>query len=211
MNGTTRARVVVLAGPSGSGKSRLAARLHSAHGWPVVRLDDFYRDGTDPRLPMRELGGTRLVDWDDPESWDADAAVDALRRLVAEGSTEVPRYDIARSRAVGTDRVVVAPAQLVLAEGIFAAEIIGRLGDEGLLHSAWCVRHRRWLSFVLRLVRDLSERRKAPHILLRRGLALYRDEPHVVARMEQLGARCATPYEAASALAVTDSAAGERR
>ena len=110
-----------------------------------------------------------------------------------------------RSASVGTDRVSLAPGQLVLAEGIFAAEIIGRLGDEGLLHSAWCVRHRRWLTFVLRLVRDLSERRKAPHILLRRGLALCRDEPPVIARMERLGARCARPREVAGALSGADS------
>jgi len=32
----------------------------------VVRLDDFYRDGDDPALPTRDLGGTTIVDWDDP-------------------------------------------------------------------------------------------------------------------------------------------------
>jgi deoxyadenosine/deoxycytidine kinase len=37
---TGRARVVVLAGPSGSGKSRLAERLRDRCGWPIVRLDD---------------------------------------------------------------------------------------------------------------------------------------------------------------------------
>lgn len=63
------ARVVILSGPSGSGKSRLAARLQAARGWPIVRLDDFYRDGGDPALPMTDLGATRLVDWDDSRSW----------------------------------------------------------------------------------------------------------------------------------------------
>ncbi|MEO7061545.1 MAG: ATP-binding protein [Lapillicoccus sp.] len=205
------ARVVVLAGPSGSGKSRLAARLHAAHRWPIVRLDNFYRDGDDARLPMRDLGGTHLVDWDDPGSWDAEAAVAALRDLVTHGAAEVPRYDIPRSAAVGTDRVSIAAGQLVLAEGIFAAEIISRLGDEALLHSAWGVRRPRWLTFVLRLVRDLSERRKAPHILVRRGLALCRDEPRVVARMERLGARCATPREVEHALLEATSTDGRAR
>ena len=48
-----RRRVVVLAGPSGSGKSRLANRLHAARGWPVFRLDDFCRDAVDPRSVFR--------------------------------------------------------------------------------------------------------------------------------------------------------------
>jgi len=46
--------VVVLAGPSGSGKSRLEL--------PVLNLD-FYRDGSDPLLPE-----TGAADSDDPGS-----------------------------------------------------------------------------------------------------------------------------------------------
>ena len=45
------ARVVLLSGPSGAGKSRLAARLRAERGWPIVRLDDFYRDEDDPAMP----------------------------------------------------------------------------------------------------------------------------------------------------------------
>jgi len=193
-------RVVVLAGPSGAGKSRLAARLHAAYAWPVVRLDDFYRDGADPALPMVSLGGTRIADWDDPRSWDADAAVDALRRLVTSGRSEVPTYDLARSAAVGSRLVEAPQGSMVLAEGIFAAEVVQRLRDGGLLHSAWCVHHGRWVTFGRRLVRDLAERRKPPAVLLRRGLALCRDEPAVVARMERLGACPATPTEVERAL-----------
>ena len=63
----------MLAGPSGSGKSRLAARLHAAHGWPIFRLDDFYRDEDDPAMPRSE--GLGIVDWDHPDSWDGDRAV----------------------------------------------------------------------------------------------------------------------------------------
>ncbi|HEY6742948.1 MAG TPA: ATP-binding protein [Lapillicoccus sp.] len=188
-------RIVVLAGPSGAGKSRLAARLQAAYGWPVVRLDDFYRNGDDPALPTRELGGTTIVDWDDPASWNAAAAVAALEQIVRTGSVEVPVYDIARSAAVGTARVDAPPDALVVAEGIFAAEILKDLGDAGILQSAWCVRHQRWVTFVRRLVRDLAERRKPPLVLLRRGLALSRAEPAIIARMDRLGATCATPLQ----------------
>ena len=54
-------RLVLVAGPSDNGKSRLtlASRL------PQVRLDDFYHDADHPGLP-RTLG---IPDWDDPATW----------------------------------------------------------------------------------------------------------------------------------------------
>lgn len=194
-------RVVVLAGPSGSGKSRLAERMQAAHGWPIVRLDDFYRDGDDPALPRSEELG--IPDWDDPASWDADAALAALGELVREGRTITPVYDISTSRAVGEQQIVAGREGLVLAEGIFAAEIIPHLRETGLLHSAWCVRHHRATTFVLRLVRDLGERRKPPMTLLRRGLVLMRAEPAVVADLMVKGARPASPRAAERAICGT--------
>ena len=185
----TTARVVVLAGPSGAGKSRLAARLQTAHGWPIIRLDDFYRDEDDPAMPRsKELG---IVDWDHPDSWNRDAAVAALATLVEIGEVETPVYDISRSRAVDTTTVHASPHDLILAEGIFAAEIIADLRERGLLAGAYCVHHHRLVTFVWRLLRDLSEHRKPPWTLVRRGLALMRDEPRVVARQESLGAASA--------------------
>jgi uridine kinase len=184
--GAPTARVVVLAGPSGAGKSRLAERLHAAHGWPIVRLDDFYRDEDDPAMPRSlELG---IVDWDHPDSWNRAAAVDALGALVTTGSVSTPVYDISLSRAVSSATVEAGPHDLVLAEGIFAAEIIGDLREGGLLAAAYCVHHRPVVTFVRRLARDLRERRKPPWTLVRRGLALMRAEPSVVARQEALGA-----------------------
>jgi uridine kinase len=181
-----RRRVVVLAGPSGAGKSRLAERLHAAHGWPVFRLDDFYRDEDDPAVPRHEELG--MVDWDHPDSWDADRAVAALARLLDTGRTELPVYDISTSRAVGHHEVTAAPEDLVVAEGIFAAEIVSRLAESGMLHSAWCVHHRPMVTFTRRLLRDLRERRKAPTVLVRRGWVLMRDEPGIVERQTALGA-----------------------
>ena len=132
-----------------------------------------------------ELG---IVDWDHPASWNRAAAVTALATLVTTGEVVTPVYDIARSRAVDTTTVLAAPHDLILAEGIFAAEIIDDLRQRGLLAGAYCVHHHRVLTFVWRLLRDLSEHRKPPWTLVRRGLALMRDEPRVVARQEALGA-----------------------
>jgi uridine kinase len=174
------ARVIVLAGSSGSGKSRLAERS----GYPVVRLDDFYRDGDDPDLPRLAIG---VVDWDDPRSWHAQDAAAALERLCQTGRAEVPIYDIAADRRSGSRVVELGGANLVVAEGIFAPEIVAECRERGLLAAAICLRRPRALTFVLRLARDLRERRKPPWVLVRRGLLLFRREPDIVAAAIRLG------------------------
>ncbi len=202
-----RTRVVILAGPSGSGKSRLAARLAAHHHWPIVRLDDFYRDQDDPELPMS--AGLGIPDWDDPRSWNGEAALAALRTLVDTGSCELPIYDLPTSRAVGTTTLTAGPGDLILTEGIFAAELIGPLRAEGLLHSGWCIIHRHpGVNFLRRLARDLRERRKPPHILVRRGWALMRSEPSVIERQRKLGANCARATVVEDTLAAHRPGAG---
>ena len=202
-----RTRVVILAGPSGSGKSRLAARLAAHHHWPIVRLDDFYRDQDDPDLPMS--AGLGIPDWDDPRSWNGEAALVALRSLVDTGSCELPIYDLPTSRAVGTTTRTAGPGDLILTEGIFAAELIGPLRAEGLLHSGWCIIHRHpGVNFLRRLARDLRERRKPPHILVRRGWALMRSEPSVIERQRKLGATCARATVVEDTLAAHRPGAG---
>ena len=74
------------------------------------------------------------------------------------------------------------------------------LRREGLLADALCVRQNRTLTALRRFVRDLSERRKPRTSCVRRGLALWRDEPHVVAEAQADGARCIHPREAEAEL-----------
>jgi uridine kinase len=188
----TPARIVVLAGPSGSGKSRLASRLADGLGLRVLRLDNFYRDGDDEALP-RAFG---IVDWDDPTSWNRAAAVEAACTLAREGTVEVPTYDIPTSRATGTSRLDTGDAPLVVAEGIFAAQVIPELRDAGVLADAICLTHLPVVTFARRLTRDLRESRKPPLTLLRRGLFLLRQEPRIVARQVALGAVPCSPDEA---------------
>jgi uridine kinase len=52
------------------------------------------------------------------------------------------------------------------------------------------------VTFWRRLTRDLREHRKPPLVLVRRGLALLRDQRRVVAHAVALGCRPVTPDEA---------------
>lgn len=180
--------VVIVAGPSGSGKSHLAARL----GWPVLRLDDFYRDADEPGMPRSSLG---IVDWDDPASWNAVDAVGAIAQLCASGSTEVPVYDIAASRRTGTQSLE-APAGRFIAEGLFAPVIVDACREAGLLSAAICLRRPPLVTFALRLTRDLREGRKPPRVLVRRGWRLLRDEPRIVAEAVAHGCSPMSPRAA---------------
>jgi uridine kinase len=172
------ARVIVLAGPSGAGKSRLAARVRL----PVLHLDHFYKNGSDPSLPrLTEGPNAGLVDWDDPRSWLRDEAVVAIERLCSEGNAEVPDYDIARDGRCGSSVLDLAGASLFVAEGIFAQEVVGPSTERGLLAAAYCLRQHPLVTFWRRLTRDLREHRKPPLVLLRRGVALLRAQRRIVA------------------------------
>lgn len=195
--GIPRARVIVVAGPSGSGKSRLCARLRSAFGTPVLNLDDFYKDGDDPTLPRRRIGpGQEIVDWDDPRSWSGEDAMRAMVDLCRDGGADVPVYDISHDGRVGEVRISLDGSAYVVAEGLFAHEVISDCRDRNLLVDAICVRNPRLLTFFRRLTRDLREHRKPPWVLLRRGWLLMRSEPHVVARTVACGATPMTSQQA---------------
>ncbi|MFB7606569.1 uridine kinase family protein [Streptomyces gardneri] len=196
-------RVVLLAGPSGSGKSSLAA----VTGLPVLRLDDFYKEGDDPSLPL--VDGSADIDWDSPQSWDADAAVAAIVELCRTARTHVPVYDLATSSRVDSERFDIGRTPLFVAEGIFAAEIVSRCRDLDVLADALCLRGRPSTTFRRRLARDLREGRKSVPFLLRRGWRLMRSERAIVARQTELGAHPCAKDEALGRLAA--AAAGRHR
>ena len=191
---------MLLAGPSGSGKTHLAEES----GLPIVDLDHFYKNGDDPTAPRHPTLG--IVDWDDPRSWDAESALDALEQLCRSGSAEVPVYDISRDGRVGARRVDIGDTPAFVGTGIFAAELVAPARDRGLLRDAVVVKRSRTKNFLRRLRRDLREHRKPPLTLVRRGLRLLRAEPGVVARQMALGCR---PCDRAGTLAAL-RAAGRR-
>jgi len=190
-------RVIVVAGPSGSGKSRLSHRL----GLPVLNLDDFYKNGTDPSLPRITSGpNAGIVDWDDPESWLREDALAAIRELCRTGSAEVPIYQISADGRVGSKTMTLDGHDVFVAEGIFAQEIVADCALSGDLMTAYCITQRPIVTFWRRLVRDLRERRKPPVVLVRRGLALMRGQRRVVADAVAKGCRVASSEQAYSEL-----------
>ncbi|NGO48789.1 uridine kinase family protein [Streptomyces ureilyticus] len=188
-------RVVLLCGPSGSGKSLLAARS----GLPVLRLDDFYKEGDDPTLP--QVAGSSDIDWDHPLSWDADTAVAAIAELCRRGRTKVPVYDISLSARTGEEIVDIGRTPLFIAEGVFAAEIVERCREIGVLADALCLSRGPVKTFRRRFLRDLKEGRKSVPFLLRRGWRLMRAERSIVSRQTSLGAHACDKDEALGRLA----------
>ncbi|GGZ51913.1 hypothetical protein GCM10010371_09180 [Streptomyces subrutilus] len=184
--------------------------LAARSGLPVLRLDDFYKEAGDPGLPL--VDGSSDIDWDSPLSWDADAAVAAIAELCAAGRTEVPVYDIATSSRTGSETLDIARSPrtpLFIAEGIFAADIVARCQERGVLADALCLRGRPATTFRRRLARDLREGRKSVPFLLRRGWRLMRAERGIVARHCALGAHPCGRDEALGRLAA--AAAGRHR
>jgi len=181
-------RIVLLTGASGSGKTSLVRRL----GIPTITLDDFYFDHDEPGLPQR-FG---IVDWDDPATWNRRAAVEALLHVCREGEADLPIYDIPTSTRTGSRRFIADGSPIVVAEGIFAAEIVRELQAEQVLAEAIVIARPRFTTFWFRLLRDLGEARKPPLTLVRRGWALLRAEPGQLKKWQAQGCRKLSPAKA---------------
>ncbi|MEV0679568.1 uridine kinase [Actinosynnema sp. NPDC050436] len=182
---------MLLAGPSGSGKSTLAAHL----GWPVLRLDDFYREGDDPLLPRDDAG---RPDWDAEGSWNTEDALRAVVELATTGRVEAPVYALGEDRRVGC-HVVEADGPFI-AEGLFADRLVSGCREAGVLLDAIVLAPNAFVTFVRRFTRDVAEARKPVPFLLRRGLRLLREQPSLVRRCVSAGMRRLSPSDARATL-----------
>lgn len=190
------ARVILLTGPSGSGKTSLLRRV----GARRLKLDDFYRHGDAPHMPTLDGGDTgpqgvtqseamSIVDWDHPASWDADKALAAINELCSQGRTSVPVYDISANAALTEEEMTLDGDAIFVAEGIFAAELVDRCRDQGVLADALVLHRPTIQTWWFRLRRDLKETRKPLPVLLSRGLRLARAERGQIARWTAQGCR----------------------
>lgn len=207
------ARVVLLTGPSGSGKTSLLHRV----GARRLNLDGFYRDGSEPGMPLLDgtLSGAdgvsaheamSRIDWDHPASWDAERAMTAIRELCARGRTRVPVYSLPDNATRGHRDLDIGGAAVFVAEGVFAAELVERCRTEGLLADALVLCRPRVLTWWFRLRRDLSERRKPLRVLIRRGLRLAFSERRRIERWVGQGCRPVSLQECEAAIARVISA-----
>lgn len=114
-----KVRVVMLAGPSSSGKTTTAHLLRAYLAEFGVRafiisLDDFYRGtGLAPKLPNGNF------DYESVEALDEEKIRRCLENVVSTGTFQVPRYSFALGRPDGEERrYEIGPDDLVIVEGI---------------------------------------------------------------------------------------------
>lgn len=118
-----RVRVVLVAGPSASGKTtfiqRLGIQLRVNGIHPVgLSLDNYFVDRA--RTPLGEDG---KPDYESLEALDLDLFNTNLASLLGGEEVDIPRYDFTLGRRVASDRwqrLRLAPHQVLLIEGIHA-------------------------------------------------------------------------------------------
>lgn len=120
-NEQVRRRVLLLSGPSASGKTTTAARLCAhLHRYGadacVVSLDDFYVDRADtPLLP----DGT--PDLETPYALNLDLLAKCITQLLTDGYASLPRYDFATGRSWPNSlQMRLTHRSVVIFEGIHA-------------------------------------------------------------------------------------------
>ena len=146
-------RFIGIAGPSCSGKTRLARAVAGRLDAPVLALDSYYR-----QLSHLPLAARARVNFDEPAALDHALIADHLRRLSQGLPVRKPVYDFAsHTRLAETE--LVAPRAFLVVEGLFALywEDLRRFYDVAVfvrLDGRECFRRR--------LERDVRERGRTP-------------------------------------------------
>ncbi len=115
--------LIGLCGESGSGKTFACARA----GQPVLHLDGFYRSPDESGLPIDSGGG---VDWESIASFDVTAAAAAVHSLLDHGVALVPVFDYRANGFVGEHLLRVNRGLPLIAEGLFALEVVRLVSDD---------------------------------------------------------------------------------
>lgn len=111
-------RLILVAGPSASGKTTFSKRLSIqllAHGLSPVALemDNYFVDRE--HTPRDEHGE---FDFESIEALDRQRLTEDLRRLIAGEAVQLPRYDFLTGKGSAGDYVQLKPGELIILEGI---------------------------------------------------------------------------------------------
>ena len=165
------ARIVLISGPSSSGKTtfsrRLAIQLLALGLSPfALELDSYFVDRE--KTPLDEKG---QFNFEALEALDLNQLGDHLTRLIAGETVTLPRYDFMAGQQVTGDAVQLTPGQIIILEGIHGLD--PRLLPGALLGRAFRIygaaltqlnldRHNRVSTadtrLIRRIVRDARER-----------------------------------------------------
>lgn len=131
----SRARFVLLSGPSCSGKTTASSRIVAAFTErgvrvKVVSIDDFYLSRA--LLEKRAADAGLPIDFDSPSTIDLDGLRDAITALRTGGVAMLPHYSFKTGERDGIDPFCASDADIFLFEGIQAIypEVLELFGDE---------------------------------------------------------------------------------
>jgi uridine kinase len=156
-----KSKLILLAGPSSSGKSTLAQALYQQLGADCTRLltlDHYYRD-------LRHLSPAEraLRDFDDPKAWESERLLKEMQQLTEGHSIHMPQYDFNTHLRIDQTQVI-EPAPYMIAEGLFAL-CYTELNAIAALRIFVDVDDR--IALERRLERDTSERGRSPECITR--------------------------------------------
>lgn len=169
-------QLIMLAGPSASGKTTTAHKLadviiRSGRRVSVVSLDDFYLDRAD--IPLKEDG---KPDLESVAALDLETMNRCFDQLFSEGRAMLPQYDFSRScRSEQWHEVHCSPGEILIVEGIHGLHpsITGRMDKEKVLRLYVSARTKyvdgeedalipKQLRLIRRMVRDQKFRNTPP-------------------------------------------------
>lgn len=118
-----RPTMIVFSGMTCSGKSTLARKLKELLGdeAEILPLDDFFREHTDPLLP---IDGNGKMIFDLPESYDDDGFKESAKLLINGSSVTLTHYHKPTMQKIPDEGRRLEPKPVIIPEGLFAIEFL---------------------------------------------------------------------------------------
>jgi uridine kinase len=113
-----RMEVLLIGGPTCSGKTTLARALASDLHATVMHADDYYRNSDQIESEYSEEYGLALQ-WDDPAACDLQELVSNLQQLIWTGQVLSPIYSFDEWRRIGWRILTRSKAQPVVVDGLY--------------------------------------------------------------------------------------------